>query len=71
MINNYKINYVNMKKIPKNKFFVLGGIPEYLNTEYNYPGLVGCIEQVEFKGERSLNLGRVAVAGRNTQPCKK
>lgn len=48
----------------------IGGIPEYLNTEYNYPGLVGCIEQVEFKGERSLNLGRVAVAGRNTQPCK-
>ncbi|CAH2103371.1 unnamed protein product [Euphydryas editha] len=49
----------------------IGGIPENLNTEFNYPGLVGCIEQVEFNRERSLNLGRVAVAGRNTQLCKK
>ena len=51
--------------------FFLGGIPEYLNTEYNYPGLVGCIEQVEFKDpERAVNLGKTAVAGRNAQPCR-
>ncbi|XP_050360629.1 basement membrane-specific heparan sulfate proteoglycan core protein isoform X13 [Nymphalis io] len=48
----------------------IGGIPENLNTQFNYPGLVGCIEQVEFKGDRSVTLGAVAVAGRNTQPCK-
>nr|XP_026490200.1 basement membrane-specific heparan sulfate proteoglycan core protein isoform X1 [Vanessa tameamea] len=48
----------------------IGGIPDYLNTQHKYPGLVGCIEQVEFKGERSVTLGKVAVAGRNTQPCK-
>ncbi|XP_045784357.1 basement membrane-specific heparan sulfate proteoglycan core protein-like isoform X5 [Maniola jurtina] len=49
----------------------LGGIPDHLNTEYNYPGFRGCIEQVEFSGGRSVNLGDAAVGGRNTERCKK
>ncbi|CAH0716594.1 unnamed protein product, partial [Brenthis ino] len=49
----------------------IGGIPDNLNTEFNYPGLSGCIEQVEFKDlNRGVNLGREAVAGRNAQPCR-
>ncbi|XP_041987673.1 basement membrane-specific heparan sulfate proteoglycan core protein-like isoform X2 [Aricia agestis] len=47
----------------------IGGIPEHMNV-FNLPGLVGCIEQVEFNSDRSVNLGRHAIAGRNTQPCK-
>ncbi|KAM3968767.1 basement membrane-specific heparan sulfate proteoglycan core protein isoform 3-T3 [Aphomia sociella] len=48
----------------------IGGIPERLNVE-RYPGLSGCIEQVELMEiNRGLNLGRQAVAARNTQPCK-
>ncbi|XP_069364954.1 basement membrane-specific heparan sulfate proteoglycan core protein isoform X3 [Maniola hyperantus] len=49
----------------------LGGIPDQLNTEYNYPGFRGCIEQVEFSGGRSVNLGNAAVGGINTERCKK
>ncbi|XP_038216735.1 basement membrane-specific heparan sulfate proteoglycan core protein-like isoform X6 [Zerene cesonia] len=50
----------------------IGGIPDRWNSEFNYyPGLIGCIEQVEFTGlMRGLNLGKEAVAGRNTQRCK-
>ncbi|XP_045541991.1 basement membrane-specific heparan sulfate proteoglycan core protein isoform X1 [Papilio machaon] len=48
----------------------IGGIPDRLN--YNrYPGLVGCIEQVELMDmDRGIKLGRTAVAGRNTQRCR-
>ncbi|XP_052746482.1 basement membrane-specific heparan sulfate proteoglycan core protein isoform X2 [Bicyclus anynana] len=49
----------------------LGGIPEHLNTEYNYPGFRGCIQQVEFDDGRSINLGDAAVEGKNTERCKK
>ncbi|CAK1588065.1 unnamed protein product [Parnassius mnemosyne] len=48
----------------------IGGIPERINYQ-NYPGLTGCIEQVEFmSANRGLNLGNIAVAGRNTQRCR-
>ncbi|XP_068617476.1 basement membrane-specific heparan sulfate proteoglycan core protein isoform X3 [Battus philenor] len=48
----------------------IGGIPERINS-MNYPGLSGCIEQVELMGiRRGIKLGRVAVAGRNTQRCR-
>nr|XP_032526331.1 basement membrane-specific heparan sulfate proteoglycan core protein [Danaus plexippus plexippus] len=48
----------------------IGGIPEFLKRDVNFPGLVGCIEQVEFRRGRGENLGNIAVAGRNTQQCK-
>ncbi|CAK1554719.1 unnamed protein product [Leptosia nina] len=50
----------------------IGGVPERWNADVNYyPGLTGCVEQVEFTGSlRGLKLGKVAVAGRNTQRCK-
>ncbi|XP_045489882.1 basement membrane-specific heparan sulfate proteoglycan core protein isoform X8 [Pieris rapae] len=50
----------------------IGGIPESWSAEYDYyQGLTGCIEQVEFTGStRGLRLGKVAVAGRNTQRCR-
>ncbi|XP_045509969.1 basement membrane-specific heparan sulfate proteoglycan core protein isoform X5 [Colias croceus] len=50
----------------------IGGIPDRWNAEFNYyPGLIGCIDQVEFTDlTRGLNLGKEAVAGRNTQRCK-
>ncbi|XP_052752510.1 basement membrane-specific heparan sulfate proteoglycan core protein isoform X3 [Galleria mellonella] len=48
----------------------IGGIPERFNED-RYPGLSGCIEQVELMNDnRGLNLGRQAVAARNTQLCK-
>ncbi|KAJ0183614.1 hypothetical protein K1T71_000037 [Dendrolimus kikuchii] len=48
----------------------IGGIPDNYNIE-RYPGLTGCIEQVELMSmNRGLQLGQVAVAGRNTQRCK-
>uniref|UniRef100_A0A2A4JYR7 Hemolin n=1 Tax=Heliothis virescens TaxID=7102 RepID=A0A2A4JYR7_HELVI len=48
----------------------IGGIPDFLNQQA-YPGFTGCIHQVELMAsDRGLNLGQVAVAGRNTQRCK-
>lgn len=48
-----------------------GGVPEDFN-EHGYPGFNGCIEQVELMNfDRGLDLGEVAVAGRNAQRCKK
>ncbi|XP_047041100.1 basement membrane-specific heparan sulfate proteoglycan core protein-like isoform X2 [Helicoverpa zea] len=48
----------------------IGGIPDFLNQQ-GYPGFTGCIHQVELMAsDRGLNLGQVAVAGRNTQRCK-
>ncbi|XP_037299981.1 basement membrane-specific heparan sulfate proteoglycan core protein isoform X7 [Manduca sexta] len=49
----------------------IGGIPDALNVLNNYPGLSGCIEQVELMGtSRGLKIGQVAVAGRNAQRCR-
>ncbi|XP_028173989.1 basement membrane-specific heparan sulfate proteoglycan core protein isoform X3 [Ostrinia furnacalis] len=48
----------------------VGGIPDRLNVNH-YPGLTGCVEQIELmNSERGINLGRTAVAGRNTQRCR-
>lgn len=48
-----------------------GGIPEALNV-HRYPGLTGCVHQVEFMDAgRGLDLGLAAVTGRNTQLCRK
>jgi len=48
----------------------LGGIPDSINQQ-GYPGFTGCIHQIELmNSDRGLNLGQVAVTGRNTQRCK-
>ncbi|KAJ8737484.1 hypothetical protein PYW08_000079 [Mythimna loreyi] len=48
----------------------LGGIPDNINQEA-YPGFNGCIHQVELMtSNHGLDLGQVAVTGRNTQRCK-
>ncbi|KAL0852381.1 hypothetical protein ABMA28_000578 [Loxostege sticticalis] len=48
----------------------IGGIPDSLNVN-RFPGLTGCVEQIELmNADRGLNLGRVAVTGRNTQRCR-
>lgn len=48
----------------------IGGIPDSYNFR-RYPGLTGCIEQIELMDtSRGLYIGRVAVAGRNAQKCK-
>lgn len=48
----------------------IGGIPDHINQQA-YPGFNGCIHQVELMmSDRGINLGQVAVTGRNTQRCK-
>ncbi|XP_060809746.1 basement membrane-specific heparan sulfate proteoglycan core protein isoform X4 [Amyelois transitella] len=48
----------------------VGGMPESLNVN-RFPGLTGCIEQVELMNSaRGIRLGDVAVAARNTQICR-
>ncbi|XP_072931305.1 basement membrane-specific heparan sulfate proteoglycan core protein [Epargyreus clarus] len=48
----------------------IGGIPASLNYINNYPGLTGCIQQIEFMdSSRALRLGDYAIDGRNTQRC--
>ncbi|KAH9644190.1 hypothetical protein HF086_008679, partial [Spodoptera exigua] len=40
-------------------------------NQQGYPGFTGCIHQIELmNSDRGLNLGQVAVTGRNTQRCK-
>ncbi|XP_053624887.1 basement membrane-specific heparan sulfate proteoglycan core protein isoform X4 [Plodia interpunctella] len=58
------------KTLNANSNIYVGGIPDSFNVN-RYPGLSGCIEQVEFMNSaRGLRLGEVAVAARNTQICK-